>query len=341
MTCPKCGANLPDGAAMCTNCGSALNQCPNCKNAVDVNAVMCPKCGAKLAPIPVAGVKKKKSHTALIIVAVVVGVIILGAIINSASKTPATSPEESSTPSSQSSTQESSKEDSAAVVDSSKEESSEESSSKTESSEGETNSEPYSITYNSARAYTNSIGTQYVQMVVEIENTSSADLYLSTGSCDIEDENGKLIASQSMVSVYPSVISPGEKGYMYDTTILDEPVSGNLVLAPRPDVKQAKVENVRYNVTDLELKEDSLGNLKAVGRVENTTEEDGSLVYIVVILKDAGNVPIGQLFTILTDDLAAGDKIGFEASTLSLPDDITKDSVASYEVFAYPYQLQF
>lgn len=198
------------------------------------------------------------------------------------------------------------------------------------------------ITYISAKAYTNSIGTPYVQVIVEIENTGTTDLYLSSGSYDLEDADGNLLASNSMVSTYPTVISPGEKAYMYDEDMMDEPVSGEIVVKPRPNVKIAQVENIRYNISDVNISTDKYGRLKAIGRIENGTNENADgMIYIVFILKDAGGNPIGQIFTILMDDLAAGDKIGFEATETMLPNDVTAESVASYEVFAYPMQIQF
>lgn len=200
----------------------------------------------------------------------------------------------------------------------------------------------YEITYQNVRTYTNSIGTTYAQVIVEIENTGTSDLYLSTSSYDLEDENGNLVTSNSMVSTYPDVISPGEKGYMYEDDMLDEPVEGSLTLLPRPNVKKSKIDNIRYNITDVELVTDTFGSLRAKGRVENQTSEDADvMIYIVLILKDANGTPIGQMFTILSEDLPSGDKIGFEVSGMGLPDDITIDSVAGYEVFAYPMQLQF
>lgn len=202
--------------------------------------------------------------------------------------------------------------------------------------------EAYEITYSSARAYTNSIGTPYAQVIVEIENTGTADLYLSSGSYDLEDADGALVTSSTLVSTFPEVIAPGEKAYMYEETLLDAPVEGELTVLPRPDVAAAKVENIRYATSDVELTTDQFGSLKIKGRVENTSEEasDG-MVYVVAILKNAEGQPIGQMFTILMDEIPAGGKIGFEASALSLPDDVTADSVADFEVFAYPMQMQF
>lgn len=199
----------------------------------------------------------------------------------------------------------------------------------------------YETTYAQARTYTDSLGTVWVQVIVEIENTGNCDLYLSTGSCDLEDATGKLVKSLSMVSSYPDVLSPGEKGYLYEETMLDEAVDGALTVLARPSVEKAKISNTRLATSEVELLTDSIGFLKARGRVENTTDEAQNMVYVVLILKDGEGTPVGLLFTILSEELAPGDKIGFEASGLSLPDDVTVDSVASFEVYAYPMQMQF
>lgn len=55
----------------------------------------------------------------------------------------------------------------------------------------------YEVTYTNAKIYTNSIGTVWSQVIVEIENTGSSDLYLSSGSYDLEDADGNLIASEN------------------------------------------------------------------------------------------------------------------------------------------------
>lgn len=199
----------------------------------------------------------------------------------------------------------------------------------------------YEITWSGAKTYTDSIGTTWVQAITEIENTGSADLYLGSGAYDLEDADGGLIKSSTMVSAYPDVIAPGEKGYFYEETTLDEPVDGELTLLPRPSVDKAKVENIRYALSDLELSSDDFGNLKARGRVENTSSEASTMTYIVMVLKNAEDQPIGLMFTILSEELAAGDKIGFEMSAFSLPDDVTEETIASYEAFAYPMQMQF
>lgn len=47
MTCPSCGASIPQGAAVCGRCGAAApreRRCPHCQAVVPLNAVVCPAC---------------------------------------------------------------------------------------------------------------------------------------------------------------------------------------------------------------------------------------------------------------------------------------------------------
>ena len=199
----------------------------------------------------------------------------------------------------------------------------------------------YEVTDTRVVSWTDSIGSVWVQAIVEITNTGSTNLFLSSGSFDLEDADGNLVDSCSMASTYPNVIAPGEKGYMYEETILDNPVDGELTVIPRLDIEEATVDLIRYDVTDAKLSEGKYGDLRILGRVQNNTEEAGKMTYVVAILYDADGVCIGQMFTILTDDLAAGEQRGFEMSAMSLPDSVTVDAVANIVYYAYPMQMQF
>lgn len=205
-----------------------------------------------------------------------------------------------------------------------------------------TNDSSYEITYAKAITYKNSIGTIWIQALFEVENTGTKPLYLSFGAYDLENETGALIKSSSMVSVYPDVIDPGEKAYYYEETTLDNVVDLiELNIIPRPSVEEAKIDNIRFPVTDFSITNTQYGDLKMLGRIENTSDESQTWIYIAAILFDENDVPIGQMFTILTEEIAAGDKIGFEGSSFSLPENITAENIARHEVFAYPLQIQF
>lgn len=200
----------------------------------------------------------------------------------------------------------------------------------------------YEVTYSNARTWTDSIGSTWVQTIVEIENTGTENLYLGSGAYDLEDAEGTLIAAQTSVSAFPDVIAPGEKGYLYEETTLDNyDQEGTLTVKPRPDVKEATVDLIRYDVTDVSVSDDTYLGVNVLGRVENNTDETGSLVYVTAFFYDANNTMIGSAFTILTEDLAPGSQIGFEITSFSLPDDVTAESIAQTVVYAYPMQMQF
>ncbi len=200
----------------------------------------------------------------------------------------------------------------------------------------------YEVTYKNVVSWVDSIGTTWIQVIAEITNTGTAPIYLSSSSYDLEDSNGKIIASKQYISTYPDVIESGDKGYMYDETTLENTVDGTISVVPRISAKKAKVACIKYEVSEISITDTSYSGPKMVGRIQNTTtkDEDRS-IYVVAILYDTNKNPIGILSDIITEDLPAGGKLGFEATSLSLPKTVTSDSIDSYLVIAYPNQYQF
>lgn len=51
VNCPKCNAEVPQGAKFCLNCGEKLvsSLCPNCKNELPSGGKFCSSCGTKLS----------------------------------------------------------------------------------------------------------------------------------------------------------------------------------------------------------------------------------------------------------------------------------------------------
>lgn len=202
----------------------------------------------------------------------------------------------------------------------------------------------YEVTYKNARVWRDSIGMTHLQTIFEVTNTGTADLYLSAGSYDLEDSTGRLVTTGTLVSVFPDVISNGEKAYYYDETLLDSDTTVDentvLVVVPRAKVVKAKIPNTRFAVTDYELKDNDYLGVKATGRVQNTSAETQDWIYVVSVLYSA-ETPIGLIYTIIMDGVSAGQKVGFSATSMSLPRDITKDSVTSHKEYAYPLGFQF
>jgi len=69
--------------------------------------------------------------------------------------------------------------------------------------------------------------------------------------------------------------------------------------------------------------------------MENKTEKSFDSVYTVTILFNDKNVPIGVIPSSAPYSLTAGATAKLQDSAFALPDDITKDSVDSFAVYAY------
>ncbi len=198
----------------------------------------------------------------------------------------------------------------------------------------------YEIGEGNVRVWKSSIGSDWISVAIPVKNTGSKNLYLSAGTMDIEDASGAMVTSLSMVSVYPQVIQPGETAYYYQESTLEESISAEgLKIVPHVDVKASKVDCVRFTVSEEAVKTDSLNDVKVTGRVENTSDEAQNMVYVVANLYDKDGGLLVQQFTILTDELQPGEKIGFSTSNLGYS--FSAEDVADFEVFAFPQQYQF
>lgn len=57
MYCKKCGANIPNGTAVCPNCGVAQKGakfCQHCGASIDRECIVCPNCGKQVEQIQAA-----------------------------------------------------------------------------------------------------------------------------------------------------------------------------------------------------------------------------------------------------------------------------------------------
>ncbi|GHU51524.1 hypothetical protein AGMMS49975_05230 [Clostridia bacterium] len=203
--------------------------------------------------------------------------------------------------------------------------------------------EAYEVTYSGVELYTSSLGKVWSQVIIEITNTGDVPLYLGSASYDLEDDDGALAATSTLPSTIPNVILAGEKGYIYEETTLDGiSADAKLTVIPHVKPKAAKVEQIHYPVSDISIKDDTVWSMSFMGRVENNTEEPLKLTSVAIILYDADEKPIGIMDTLITDDIAVGEKMGFEGKALKFPPSVNADAVKSYKTIAYPsMQFQF
>lgn len=197
----------------------------------------------------------------------------------------------------------------------------------------------YETTVYPVKTWVNSIGSPYAQIIVGVKNTGTANLYLSAGDIDLENSDGSLFSVVNLVSVFPEIIAPGETAFYYEEVLLDAPADSELTAIPHIDVEEAYIDMIRCPVTDVTVSETGYGEIKVIGGVENNTNEDQTMLYVSAMLFDSNGDPLGHVFNIL--DVAAGEKVGFECVSLSLPEDVSVSDVASYSLVAYPMQFQF
>ncbi len=192
----------------------------------------------------------------------------------------------------------------------------------------------YEILSSRVDSWSISEDTHFANFIVEFVNTGTCDLRLSDSTYDLEDPDGNLVSAQNFIYAFPDVLQPGEKGYLATEEIFYTPLNSDLKIIPRINAKESTIECIRYNVTDTKLVQDDYESISVIGRVENTGATTAELTYIFVALYNADGVCIDTKLSSI-DNLAPGEKVGFEAIGVSSPS-VPLDSVADIKCYAYP-----
>lgn len=200
----------------------------------------------------------------------------------------------------------------------------------------------YSVNQEFFNDYVNSIGTHVGSAFVEIVNTGNTPLYLNDAQFDIEDNDGHLLTTATMVSSCPDAIFPGESGYFYsdyiDLSEIDD--SNGLKFAPHYKIEEARNEIIDYEVSDLSIREDSMWKCKVSGRLTNTRDEEINIIYLNVVFYDADHNVLGISGTNVTD-VQPGDTVSFEIPGDFFYDDANYSDIAEYTVYPRAWYMQF
>ena len=193
----------------------------------------------------------------------------------------------------------------------------------------------YDIGYTNVRLYEMG-GSVWMQAIAEISNTGEATLSLDNATFNLQNATGETVASKSNILAYPRMIAPGEKGYFYvETSLLDVAADTALTLDPQVEISETGAVKQNFTVTDTKISANNLGDLTVTGTMENKTEKSFDSVYTVTVLLDDQNTPIGVIPSSAPYSLTAGTTAKLQDSAFALPDDITKDTVDSFVVYAY------
>ncbi len=199
----------------------------------------------------------------------------------------------------------------------------------------------YEISYNNIDVWENSIGTTWYQGIVEIVNTGNVDLMLESGRFDIENPDGTLFASKNYISAYPQIISPGEKGYYYDASTLEgADLNAQYKIVPKIEAVKSTSPKIRLTAKEFRIEDTEYFGMKAIGRVENTSEQEQKSAHVTVVCFDEEQKPI-YVFSGYADDMKPGDVVGEEISEFASVPGLTAESIKNFEVYVYPTQYQF
>lgn len=201
----------------------------------------------------------------------------------------------------------------------------------------------YAISNQKCEVKTNILGDTAYTAFVEVENTGSSNLYLKDATFDFEDPSGKLLATEKMVNSGPNVIAPGEKGYFFDSGILEGDITPNTNYIFKPHIKvlEAKVDLVRYSISNTSMTERDYGRVGVVGRITNNTQEKGNLISILVVLYGKGGTPVYVDSTSVIR-LDPGETASFDTYGIPIEDfGLSPSDIESYDIIACPYQYQY
>lgn len=190
------------------------------------------------------------------------------------------------------------------------------------------------IQYDNITVWESSTGTLWYTAVVEVANLGETTLQLSSCTLDVEDASGALVATLDLGTSVPEVIDPGETAYYVDTSTLDAALPEGYQLVPHAKFGEHAAP-VRYPVSDVSLKDTDYFGVKAVCRVENSTDESISSPRVSIILLGDDGHAVAQLLA-YADEIAPGEKMGVELGALSMAPGITADSVSGYVAYAEP-----
>ena len=318
--CPNCGTPAPNYTAG-TSAVSPADPAPSAQPHMSAQAPVPPPPvgGNGTGDVRIPGKKKKGKGILIPVIVVIVLLFSCSALFGKGSKEDSSSkPQEETQEETPKALQEDSEEDAVAAESESHDES-EENAASAPAAEEKTPSKTvdYKVKQEYFNDYVDSIGMHVAKAFVEIENTGNVPLYLHDAKFDIEDNDGHLLKTESLVSTCPDAILPGEFGYFYADYIDLDDVDENL---PDSHAERRPGDPLRADRHD-----EHLGN---------------GLIYVSAIYYDADGNVLGISGTNLTD-VEAGATESFEIIGQFFSDDVSYSDIADYKVIPRAWYIQF
>ncbi len=197
----------------------------------------------------------------------------------------------------------------------------------------------FDIPYTKAEYLEGEDGNCRIRVVIQIRNTGTVPLWISgASSFDVQDGEGKVLASCPFALPSPESILPGESSLSVEYVKVEEAPAGPLTVIDNIYAEDETNLCLRYPVSEIELWDLPGKGLQMTGTLLNNGNVTVYYVYLIVNLYDSEHRPIGQLKGIMNDTLQPWEETQITAGEF-LPF-VKAEEVAEYEVFAYPLPYQ-
>ena len=176
---------------------------------------------------------------------------------------------------------------------------------------------------------------------VEITNTGSSNLYVKDMSFKLETENGERLLIDKNINVFPAIIAPGEKGYIYNrfgtelTGLWESYVNDNkeIFLVPSFTVMRSDAMPHNYPVSELTVGRSSRGQTISA-QVENDTAKSASSIYVVAVVYNEKGYCCGISGQFLRN-VEPHVKVNVQFDPLNMVRAWRNETITDYMVFAY------
>ena len=186
----------------------------------------------------------------------------------------------------------------------------------------------------------NSLGGVDLHAIVEVKNTGTTDLYLDESTFYFCDEEGVILKEDNYAEAYPKIISPGNSGYYYaDTTLENVDSVEEFRLTCNMNIYTSRSVIAYLETYDTKFTEESFGGVEASVKVKNPIAQEIKPT-VVVVLFDKDKKPI-DVMTKTYETIPANATKRIELSNWYQPEGITLDDVAYYKVFSYVADDQY
>lgn len=184
-------------------------------------------------------------------------------------------------------------------------------------------------------AWVDSIDSVWVHSAAIFENTGDIAVEIGETQMNYKGQDDSVLGTSTMIYSVPSVVNPGEKAYVVESTILDGVSSAAEFKETTFNFnfqETTKAPNL-MEVSAVKGIEGEYG-YKVTGLVKNPTEEQQDDIRLAAALFDKDGNLLGILDGSVDIGLAPGNEAGFELSYPDLPEGAAS-KVATIEVKSY------